>query len=112
LNLTRGDLRLRIELKRHSTLKAINNNLIFNALIDPWYAALGKTITVPTLEGPDTIDILPGFIDRQFLKMPNKGIYNENGYRGDLNVLVKLKVRAATTRRAIELWEQLREETK
>src|SRR6185369_16683039 len=48
---TKGDLFLRVRLARHPDFSNQGNDLVYEAALDPWQAALGTELQVPTLEG-------------------------------------------------------------
>ena len=55
-----GDLFLRVRLARHPDFSVEGNDLIYEAKLEPWQAALGTEIGVPTLEGKRHLKISAG----------------------------------------------------
>lgn len=55
-----GDLYVHIALEPHETLQREEENLIYTAHIGYPHAVLGHQIEVPTLDGPQKVDVKPG----------------------------------------------------
>src|SRR5215212_11179324 len=55
-----GDLFLRVRLARHPEFEVQGSDLVHDAKIGPWQAALGSELNVPTLEGNARLKIPPG----------------------------------------------------
>src|SRR6476469_4382175 len=56
----KGDLFLRVRLARHPDFSVEGNDLIYEVALEPWRAALGTEIEVPTLEGGRRLKIPAG----------------------------------------------------
>src|ERR1051326_5616256 len=50
-----GDLFLRVRLAKHPDFEVQDHNLIYRAELAPWEAILGASISVPTLEGRESL---------------------------------------------------------
>jgi molecular chaperone DnaJ len=72
-------------------------------------AALGSTLTVPTLEGEAAVKLPPGTQPDAALRLRSKGLprFREKG-RGDLFVRVRVQVPQKLSREERELYERLR----
>lgn len=88
-----GDLYLQLRIKPHPLFKRVNNDLYCEQEISITQAALGSTITVPTIYGEQQeLKIPAGTQPGAILKIKGRGIPYANGRdRGDQ--LVKINVR-------------------
>jgi len=103
-----GDLYLRVRLARHPDFEADSRNLIYEAELAPWEAALGAEISVPTLTGRVNIKIPAGTQSGQKLRVRGRGLAPS----GDLLVVTKIVVPSKITEAERKLWEQLKRESK
>ncbi|HEU5395966.1 MAG TPA: J domain-containing protein [Verrucomicrobiae bacterium] len=100
-----GDLYLRVRLARHPDFDVDGHNLVFEAELAPWEAALGAEISVPTLSGQVNIKIPAGTQSGQKLRVRGRGL----GSHGDLLVVTKIVVPGKISDSERKLWEQLRQ---
>jgi curved DNA-binding protein len=105
---TAGDLYLRVRLARHPDFEVEDHNLIFEADLAPWEAALGAEISVPTLTGRVNIKIPAGTQSGQKLRVRGRGLPPS----GDLLVVTKIAVPVKISDGEKKLWEQLKRESK
>ena len=103
-----GDLYLIVKLAKHPDFEVDGHNLIHELELAPWEAALGAEISVPTLDGRVSIKIPAGTASGQKLRVRGRGL----GKEGDLFVVTKVVIPAATTDAQKKLWEQLAQESK
>jgi curved DNA-binding protein len=103
-----GDLYLRVRLAKHPDFDVDDHNLIYEAEIAPWEAALGAEISVPTLTSPVKIKIAPGTQSGQKLRVRGRGLPPS----GDLLVVTKIVVPSKISDAEKKLWEQLKRESK
>jgi len=103
-----GDLYLRVRLARHPDFDVDDHNLIYEAELAPWEAALGAEISVPTLTGRVNIKIPFGTQSGQKLRVRGRGLPPS----GDLFVVTKIVVPAKVSDAEKKLWEQLKRESK
>jgi curved DNA-binding protein len=103
-----GDLYLRVRLAKHPDFDVEDHNLIYEAELSPWEAALGAEISVPTLTGPVKIKISPGTQSGQKLRVRGRGLPPS----GDLIVVTKIVVPTKISDAEKKLWEQLKRESK
>ena len=103
-----GDLYLRVRLARHADFEVEDHNLIYEAELAPWEAALGAEISVPTLTGRVNIKIPAGTQSGQKLRVRGRGLPPS----GDLLVVTKIVVPAKISEAEKKLWEQLKRESK
>ena len=69
-----GDLFLRVRLARHPDFSVEGSDLIHEVKIEPWKAALGGQLEVPTLEGTVRLKIPPGTQGGQRFRIRERGL--------------------------------------
>lgn len=105
---TPGDLYLTIQVKRDPIFDLVGNDVYLTLPVTPWEAALGTTITVPTLQGKVALKIPPHSQGGQTFRLKKKGFSVTNP--GDLLVLLKIVIPQPTTPAANELYEKMAKE--
>jgi len=73
--------------------------------VAPWEAALGATVTVPTLGGPVEMHIPPGSQSGQKLRLRGRGLPGQQA--GDQYVQLKVVLPRADTAQAKSLYEEM-----
>lgn len=106
-----GDLFLRVRLAKHPDFEVDDRNLIYEAVLAPWEAVLGTSISVPTLEGRVNIKIPAGTQSGQKLRVRGRGLPGHAGAQGDLIVVTRVDVPAQVSEAERELWQQLAKES-
>jgi curved DNA-binding protein len=104
-----GDLFLRVRLARHPDFTVEGSDLIYEAKIEPWKAALGGQLEVPTLEGTVRLKIPPGTQGGQRFRIRERGLPSAAGSRGNLYVIPQIQIPEKLTEREREIWKQLAE---
>jgi curved DNA-binding protein len=104
-----GDLFLRVRLARHPDFTVEGGDLIHEAKIAPWQAALGGEIQVPTLGGNARLKLPPGTQGGQRFRLRGHGLPTAGGERGDLFVLAQIQIPKKLSDREREIWTQLAE---
>ncbi len=102
-----GDLFLRVRLARHPEFSVEGSDLIHEADLPPWDAALGTELQVPTLEGRVRVKIPPGTQGGQRFRLRERGLPNSGGGRGDLYVETDIRIPKKITEREREIWQEL-----
>ena len=95
LNGIPGDLQVLIEEQEDTTFLRDDNDIIYNLLISVPQAALGDTVTIPTIDGKARIKIDPGTQPGKILRLRGKGLPSIQGYgygNGDLVVKVSIYI--------------------
>ena len=88
-----GDLYVTIEEIPHSLFKREGQNLFYTKVIRVTDAILGCDITVPCLDGPQTVKLPAGTQSGTVQKLRGKGLPSVNGYgKGDLYVKILIWV--------------------
>jgi len=105
-----GDVYVVLHVTEHPFFERDGKDLHCAIPISITQAALGATVTIPTLEGEATLEIPAGTQSGTSFRIRKKGvpILNSSG-RGDLYVEVKVTVPEKLTRQQRELLEQLAE---
>ncbi|QSX77394.1 DnaJ C-terminal domain-containing protein [Agrilutibacter solisilvae] len=70
----RGDLLLEIEYAAHPQFEVDGRNVIYVLPVAPWEAALGGTVSVPTLGGPVELKIPPASESGRKLRLRGRGL--------------------------------------
>lgn len=106
-----GDLYVQIRVRAHPTFRRAGDDLGCEVSVPMTVAALGGTIAVPTLDGPEELDVSPGTQPGQVVRLRGKGMPRLDGRgRGELVLLLNVAVptdldddQAAALRRLAEL---------
>jgi curved DNA-binding protein len=96
-----------VRLARHPDFTVEGNDLIHEASLDPWQAALGTEMEVPTLEGLRRLKIPPGTQSGQRFRLRERGLPNAASGRGDLYVMAQIRIPKKLSEAERKLWEQL-----
>ncbi len=105
-----GDLYLRIHIRKDKRFNINKHNLESELKVTPWDAALGSTVSVPTMNGDVTIRLQPASQSAQKIRIKEKGLPlgKDKGY-GDLMVTIKIMVPEKLTEKEKKLFEELSE---
>jgi molecular chaperone DnaJ len=108
-----GSLYVAVHVTPHPSLTREGTELYYDAAVPMVGAALGTTITVPTIEGDEQVDIKAGTQPGTEIKLRGRGVphVRRPATRGDLHVLVDVVVPTRLTKRERELLEQLAAES-
>jgi molecular chaperone DnaJ len=106
----RGNLRIQIQVKRHPFFERVQNDLHCQVPISIAQAALGGEVEVPTLDGPDRLNVPRGTQSGDVLKLKGRGMPDINGRgRGDELVEVVVETPRHLSPRQEELFRELAE---
>ena len=100
-----GDLLLEVAIQSHRLYTVEGRDVTLALPIAPWEAALGTTVSTPTLGGAVELRIPAGARTDQKLRLRGRGLPGDPP--GDQYVVFKIVVPAVTTPRARELYGQL-----
>jgi molecular chaperone DnaJ len=93
-----GDLYVFLHVEPHDLFRREGDDIFCELPISFVQAALGATIEVPTLDGPQEIEIPRGSQPGDFVRIPGKGVPRLNGYgRGDQIVRFKVLIPTSLT---------------
>ncbi len=89
-----GSLYVAVHVAPHPQLKREGTELIYEADVGLAQAALGTTITIPTVEGEEDVEIRPGTQPGTEIRLRGRGVpyLRRGGQRGDLHVIVDVEV--------------------
>ena len=103
-----GDLYIEIRELPHNLFRRDGNNLFYTKVIRVTDAILGTEISVPCLDGPQTLKLPAGTQPGTVQKMRGKGLPSVNGYgRGDILIVVDITIPTSLTSEEKRLVEQL-----
>jgi curved DNA-binding protein len=108
-----GDLYLRVRVAAHPDFRIHGADLHYDVDVAPWEAVLGAQVMVPTLTGSIKLRIPPGTNSGGQLRVRGQGLpKGTDGERGDLYVVVNVKLPDRLTDEERALWEKLRNVSK
>jgi molecular chaperone DnaJ len=93
-----GDLYIVINVKPHSVLKRNGTDVVYELPLSVAQAALGDTVEIPTVDGPEKIEIAPGTQYGKTIRLHGRGIpHVRSGRRGDQIILVRVVIPTSLT---------------
>ena len=105
-----GDLYVAVTVKEHPELVRRGTELYHELPVSFPQAALGATLTVPTVEGTEEVQIPAGTQSGTEVRLRGRGVPRLRGVgRGDLHVIVTVVVPHKPTKKERELLKQLDE---
>ena len=103
-----GDLYVAVSVRDHPELARRGTELYHELPITFPQAALGATLTVPTVEGSEEVEVPAGAQSGHEIRVKGKGVPRLRGAgRGDLHVVVNVVVPSKLSRRERELLREL-----
>ena len=102
-----GDLYVALALQPHPLYRISGRDLSIDLPLAPWEAVLGAKVRIPTLAGEVELDIKPGTMAGQKLRLAKRGLTAADGSVGALYAVVDIVVPKTVGRREHELFEQL-----
>ncbi|HTY49333.1 MAG TPA: DnaJ C-terminal domain-containing protein [Steroidobacteraceae bacterium] len=103
-----GDLYLEVHIQPHRLFKLDGRDVTLTLPVAPWEAALGATVTVPTLGGEVDLKIPPQSQSGARLRLRGRGLAGDPP--GDQYVVLKVVLPEARTAQARALYERMRSE--
>jgi curved DNA-binding protein len=103
-----GDLYLTVHIRPHRNLELDGRDVKLTLPVAPWEAALGATLTVPTLGGSVDLRIPPQSQSGSRLRLRGRGLAGDPP--GDQYVVLKVVLPPADTPAARELYERMQTE--
>ncbi len=101
-----GDLYLELHIRPHRLFQLDGRDVTLTLPIAPWEAALGATVTVPTLGGTVEMQVPPGAQSGQKLRLRGRGLPGQPP--GDAYVQLKIVLPPASSPEARALYEDMR----
>jgi molecular chaperone DnaJ len=106
----RGNLRIQVLVRKHPFFERSRNDLLCQVPISFPQAALGADIEVPTLDGPDRLNVPPGTQSGEVLRLKGRGMPDISGRgRGDELIEVVVETPRRLSARQEELLRELAE---
>jgi molecular chaperone DnaJ len=95
-----GSLYVAVHVQPHKQLKREGTELYYELDVSMTQAALGTRATIPTVEGPEEIEVRPGTQPGTELRLRGRGVphVRRSGSRGDLHVFVRVTVPTRLTK--------------
>jgi len=103
-----GDLLLEVAIEDHPRFRLDGRDILLTLPITPWDAALGATLTVPTLGGEVDLKIPAGSNSGTRMRLRGRGMPGKTP--GDQFITLEVHVPAARTEAQRKLYEQLARE--
>jgi curved DNA-binding protein len=104
----RGDLFLQVELQPHTLYRVDGKDVTLRLPVAPWEAALGATISVPTLGGSVSLKIPPGSRSGRKLRLKGRGLPGSPA--GDEYVVLEIQTPPADTDQARAFYRRMEQE--
>jgi curved DNA-binding protein len=95
----------------HPDFRVEGGDLYYDLDLAPWEAALGASVSVPTLTAPVSIKIPPGTQNGQRLRIKSRGLPGRDSEKGDLYVVARVQMPRQISDQEKALWEQLARES-
>lgn len=87
-----GDLYVSVVIAPHPTFRRVGDDLGCEVSVPMTIAALGGTVEIPTLEGPEQTDVAPGTQSGEVVRLKGRGMPSLTGRgRGQLVALLKVE---------------------
>ncbi len=109
----KGSLYVAVSVQPHPALTRDGTELFHELEVSIAQAALGTRVTIPTVEGPEEIEIKAGTQPGAEIRLRGRGVphLRRPGNRGDLHVMVQVVVPGRLSRRQRELLEAYAEDS-
>ncbi len=101
-----GDLFLEISFRDHPLFHAEKRDIHLSLPLTPWEAALGATVTAPTLGGNVQVKIPPGSQGGKKLRLKGKGLCSGNN-QGDQIITLRIVIPEAITEKQKECYRTM-----
>lgn len=105
-----GDLLIEVELAPHPLFSVEGRDVVVTVPVAPWEAALGATITVPTVGSKVNVKVPKGTSSGRKLRLKGKGLPGK--HPGDQIVILQITIPEQHSEAAEKLYEQLAEAEK
>jgi curved DNA-binding protein len=96
-----------VRLARHPDFSVNGPDLFYDLDLAPWEAVLGVRVRLPALDGATSLRVPPETVAGSQLRMRGLGLPREDGSRGDLYAVVRIKVPNTASAEERALWEKL-----
>lgn len=106
-----GDLFLKVRYALHPEFRVEGDRLFYDLDLAPWEAVLGTKVELHTLDGRINLKIKPGSQSGRQLRLSGQGLPNRDGTRGDLHVVLQIRVPEVVSESERSHWEALGQES-
>jgi molecular chaperone DnaJ len=108
-----GSLYVAVHVQPHPVLKRDGTELFLEHDISIVQAALGTTVTIPTVDGEEALEIKPGTQPGAEIRLRGKGVphLRRTNQHGDLHVFIRVAVPTKLSKKERELLEAYAAET-
>ncbi|MGI6108814.1 MAG: molecular chaperone DnaJ [Eubacteriaceae bacterium] len=107
----RGDLLIYLRVNEDPVFKRDGDNVTYTLPVTFAQAALGASVTAPTLKGKVKMKIPAGTQNGKIFKLKGKGVKNVNGHgKGDMFITIRVEVPKDMSSKAKSLIEDLEQE--
>ena len=103
-----GDMFIKININENEKFKLKGYDIVTDLFLSPWEAALGKRVSIETIDDTVSLYVPPGIQSGEKVRIPQKGYMDGRGGRGDLIAEVKTVVPKKLTEDEKELFEKLK----
>lgn len=103
-----GDLMIEIDYQEHPEFELDGQNVLYTVTLMPWQAALGDTVSVPTLGGKVSLKIPAGSDSGRRLRLKGRGMPGKQG-AGDQLVEIEVSVPPAESEEQKALYRRMAE---
>jgi len=104
----KGDLMIEIDYQEHPEFELDGQNVLYTVTLMPWQAALGATVSVPTLGGSVELKIPANSESGKRLRLKGRGMPGKAG-KGDQLVEIEVSAPPATTDEQKALYARMAE---
>lgn len=105
-----GNLYVVLSVRAHEFFKRQGNDIVLDHEINMATAALGGEITIPTMDGDETLKIKPGTQSGEVTRLRSRGVpYLRSTGRGDQLVVTRVSTPQKLTEHQRELFQKLQE---
>jgi molecular chaperone DnaJ len=88
-----GDLYIVIQVKPHAVLRRNGTDVVYELPLSVAQAALGDTVEIPTVDGPESLEIPPGTQYGKTFRVHGRGVpHLRSGRRGDQIIFVRVVI--------------------
>jgi molecular chaperone DnaJ len=105
-----GDLYIRIHVRKDNTFRKEGKNLITELNIKLSDAVLGTKVNLKTLDGEIELKIPEGTQFGEMFRIKGKGVPIDSTRRGDLLIVINIKIPTRLSRQSKKTFEDLKEE--
>lgn len=102
-----GDLYIKINIQNHAQFTLKGRDLSLNLAVAPWEAALGATVSVPTLAGMVEVKIPQGTKSGALMRLKGRGLPGK--VVGDQYLVLQIQAPVPTTPEQIALYEKMKQ---